>query len=160
MYAVVYRFVMALVWALAAFGAQKIIATLFGHAHAYRGAQGFLDSRGKRANGLAQLISQAFIARFLRDTQGLLGQGICDFLVKTGAHRGLPRVFRQAPLHIGLNHVDHGVHLCLFIFKEVTRPLHLLMGDGDAFLLVQLIDQNTGVLGFGHAVGGAVHDQT
>ena len=45
------------------------------------------------------------------------------------------------------------------VAEEVVCALDFLVGDGDPLLLAQLADQGMCVLGRGHAVGGAVHDQ-
>ena len=50
----------------------------------------------------------------------------------------LARGFRHAAAHVCVGQIQHLGHTWV---KEVTRALDYFVGDGNAFLLVQLFDQ-------------------
>ena len=63
----------------------------------------------------------------------------------------LAGIFSQTTTHVGLHRVNHRIHMG--IFKEVTCAFHFLVGDGDAFLLMQFVDQRHRIRRRRYAVG-------
>ena len=66
----------------------------------------------------------------------------------------LAGVFSQTAAHVCLHRVNHRIHVG--VFKEVACAFYFLMGDGDAFLLMQFVDQRHSISRRRYAIGQTI----